>query len=85
MEKAVEVVGELLRPVDDGLNTHKQRQLRELALINGTLRQEENICHICGEDGHRQFECPKRQQNTFRADVKCAICGDSSHITADCK
>jgi hypothetical protein len=38
VDNAVVVVGELLRPVDDGLNQHKQRQLRELALINGTLR-----------------------------------------------
>ena len=40
-------------PVDDGINEHKQRQLRELALINGTLR-EEDYCSICGEKGHRQ-------------------------------
>lgn len=31
-------MGKLLRPLDDEQNEHKQKQLRELALINGTLR-----------------------------------------------
>lgn len=37
MQAAIEV-GKLLRPLDDEQNEHKQKQLRELALINGTLR-----------------------------------------------
>lgn len=36
--KAAIEVGKLLRPLDDEQNEHKQKQLRELALINGTLR-----------------------------------------------
>jgi hypothetical protein len=50
----VQVAG-LLRPIDDDANEHKQKQLRELALINGTLRDDE-YCHVCGEKGHRQYE-----------------------------
>ncbi|CAN0476234.1 unnamed protein product, partial [Hapterophycus canaliculatus] len=38
VEKAAKEVGKLLRPLDDEQNEHKQKQLRELALINGTLR-----------------------------------------------
>jgi splicing factor 1 len=48
-------VAGLLRPIDDDANEHKQKQLRELALINGTLRDDE-YCHVCGEKGHRQYE-----------------------------
>ncbi len=53
LERAEEMVAALLVPVDDGINEHKQKQLRELARINGTLR-EEDFCNICGEKGHRQ-------------------------------
>ena len=77
-------MGKLLRPLDDEQNEHKQKQLRELALINGTLR-EEDYCNICGEKGHRQFECPKRAQTrSATVEVRCALCGDTSHPTRDC-
>lgn len=85
IERAAKEVQSLLVPVDDTKNSHKQKQLRELALINGTLR-DADYCHICGEKGHRQWECPNRDaQRTFTpANIKCAICGDSSHPTRDC-
>ncbi|GMF12545.1 unnamed protein product [Phytophthora lilii] len=119
IERAAKEVQSLLVPVDDTKNSHKQKQLRELALINGTLR-DDDYCHICGEKGHRQWECPNRDAHrtfvmpsyhlvalllewrvflynladrvivlitigTFKAvNVKCAICGDSSHPTRDC-
>ena len=38
--QAEKEVGKLLRPLDDEQNEHKQKQLRELALINGTLRYD---------------------------------------------
>jgi hypothetical protein len=57
------MVAELLVPVDDERNEHKQKQLRELALINGTLRDEE-YCNLCGEKGHRQYECPARHSTS---------------------
>ena len=59
LDKAAKEVQSLLVPVDDTKNSHKQKQLRELALINGTLR-DDDYCHICGEKGHRQWECPNR-------------------------
>ena len=53
------------------------------ALINGTLKEEE-YCPVCGEKGHRQFECPHRAKTFKAAGVKCSICGDLSHPTRDC-
>mmetsp|Transcript_19102 Transcript_19102/g.41442 ORF Transcript_19102/g.41442 Transcript_19102/m.41442 type:complete len:396 (+) Transcript_19102:483-1670(+) len=85
VEKGVKAVEELLRPLDDSINSHKQNQLRELALINGTLR-EEVYCTNCGMPGHRHWECPKAEADrTYKmANVRCAICGDGSHPTSDC-
>lgn len=83
VDRAAKMVQELLRPEDDIINQHKQKQLRELALINGTLKEDE-YCPICGEKGHRQFECPHRAKAFKAAGVKCSICGDLSHPTRDC-
>eukprot|EP00854_Cymbomonas_tetramitiformis_P009291 gene9291-11007_t len=41
VDAAAEMVEQLLRPVDEDKNEHKRAQLRELASINGTLRDEE--------------------------------------------
>ena len=72
----------LLRPLDDDRNIHKQRQLRQLALINGTLR--ERYCNYCGEEGHAHYACPKRKQAEMAKlkQVRCAICGS---ITRNCR
>ena len=40
VEKATEMIEMLLRPIDETHNEHKRKQLRELALINGTLKDE---------------------------------------------
>lgn len=53
------------------------------ALINGTLREDE-YCPVCGEKGHKQFECPTKMRTFKAAGVKCSICGDGSHPTRDC-
>jgi splicing factor 1 len=74
---------EILRPLDDSVNEHKQKQLKQLALINGTLRENE-YCPVCGEKGHQQFDCPYRAKAFKAAGVKCSICGDLSHPTRDC-
>ncbi|KAF0719137.1 Aste57867_1251 [Aphanomyces stellatus] len=83
IERAAVEVARLLEPVDDTNNSHKQKQLRELALINGTLR-DDDYCHICGEKGHRQWECPNREKTFKPVEVRCSICGDTSHPTSDC-
>jgi hypothetical protein len=84
VENAERVIYKLLVPVDDRLNEHKTQQLRELALWNGTLR-DEIICRKCGKSGHKMFECPLKESNWQAAQVKCANCGSNNHITTDCK
>lgn len=97
--QAAKMIAELLVPIDDDKNEHKQKQLKELvrslfallkpanyyiqALINGTMKEDE-FCPECGERGHRQFECPQRIKTFKNAGVKCSICGDMSHPTRDC-
>ncbi|XP_068645527.1 splicing factor-like protein 1 [Aristolochia californica] len=82
LDAAAGMVEKLLMPVDEGLNEHKRQQLRELAALNGTIRDDE-ICRLCGESGHRQYACPSRT-STFKSDVLCKICGDGGHPTIDC-
>jgi hypothetical protein len=43
VEAAAKLVGEFLKPIDDEYNTHKQQQLRQLALINGVYA----YVHVC--------------------------------------
>jgi splicing factor 1 len=84
--KAAELVNQLLRPVDDNANEHKRAQLRELALINGTLKEAEP-CYLCGKVGHVQYDCPEKDITSYRAPkelVTCKICGDGGHPTIDC-
>ena len=83
VERCTAMVNVYLSPCEDTLNEHKQKQLRELALINGTLKDEE-YCSVCGEKGHKHFECPFRAKSFKAAGVKCSICGDLSHPTRDC-
>ncbi|KAJ0826104.1 putative transcription factor interactor and regulator CCHC(Zn) family [Helianthus annuus] len=82
LDAAAGMVEKLLHPVDEGLNEHKRQQLRELAALNGTIRDDE-YCRLCGEPGHRQFACPSKL-STFKSDVLCKICGDGGHPTIDC-
>ncbi|ONK77786.1 uncharacterized protein A4U43_C02F10600 [Asparagus officinalis] len=82
LDAAAGMVEKLLQPVDEGLNEHKRQQLRELAALNGTIRDDE-FCRLCGEPGHRQYACPART-STFKSDVLCKICGDGGHPTIDC-
>lgn len=82
LETAAGMVEKLLMPVDEGLNEHKRAQLRELAALNGTIRDDE-FCRLCGEPGHRQYACPSRSIG-FKSDVLCRICGDGGHPTIDC-
>lgn len=65
-----------------GQNEHKRNQLKELAIINGTYRETVAVCQICGETGHRKFQCPNSQlANNF----KCTKCGQIGHLESDCQ
>lgn len=61
------VIRDICTAKDDKVNTFKQAQMRELAIINGQL-VEGVICSVCGERGHNQYECPHRPSG-------CAWCG----------
>lgn len=65
---------DIITPRQDDENDHKQAQLRELAQLNGTLREQD-----------RDFR-PSLQRNPSQSesDVKCSVCGDPSHPTSDC-
>ncbi|KAJ1426528.1 Zinc finger, CCHC-type [Sesbania bispinosa] len=82
LDAAAGMVEKLLQPVDEVLNEHKRQQLRELAALNGTIRDEE-YCRLCGEPGHRQYACPTRT-STFKSEVVCKHCGDGGHPSIDC-
>ena len=58
VDKASELVKQMLVVIDDDRNQFKQNQLRELALLNGTLK-DDDYCILCAEKGHRQFECTR--------------------------
>ena len=61
VELAAQKVAPMLDPENDWFHDTKDKQLRELAIINGTLKEGDgDACFLCGSGGHRQFECPSR-------------------------
>jgi splicing factor 1 len=67
----------------EAANELKRLQLRELAALNGTLREEEEIiCANCGQSGHRRYECLEGRSVT--ATTICRICGGKGHLASDC-
>lgn len=67
----------------EGQNDLKRNQLRDLAELNGTLREDNTPCSICGLQGHKKYDCPERE--SFANKVICHRCGQPGHITRDCQ
>ncbi|KAL3158300.1 hypothetical protein ABBQ38_010544 [Trebouxia sp. C0009 RCD-2024] len=65
VDAAAQMIQDLLVPTDEARNEHKRVQLRELAALNGTLKDDQP-CYLCGESGHRQFECPTHQGEIYK-------------------
>ncbi|KAJ7097200.1 hypothetical protein B0H15DRAFT_902570 [Mycena belliarum] len=81
--KLINQVIETAASTPESANVHKREQLRELAALNGTLRDDENqICNNCGGVGHRQFACP--EQKNVTANIVCHFCGSAGHVARDC-
>jgi hypothetical protein len=64
-------IKDIITPRADDENEHKQRQLRELARINGTLRdQDRDLINVAGR--------------AIGESVSCTHCGSSTHPSSDC-
>lgn len=82
-KKLIHNVIETAASIPEGQNELKRNQLRELAALNGTLRDDENqACQNCGQIGHRKYDCPEKQN--FTANIICRVCGNAGHMARDC-
>ncbi|PJF18298.1 hypothetical protein PSACC_01897 [Paramicrosporidium saccamoebae] len=86
IDKCVRIINKIIETaasMPEEANELKRIQLRELAALNGTLRDEDAIiCGNCGQSGHRRFECTERRNVTNN--LLCRICGGAGHIASDC-
>lgn len=86
VQKAVAMIRDILRQgieAPEGQNDLKRMQLRELAALNGTLRDDEILrCRNCGSVEHRHWECP--EQKNVTNNVLCTKCGAAGHLATDC-
>ena len=79
----VQEVIETAASVPEEQNEHKQKQMIDVAKMNGTYRDDEaQRCLKCGEQGHRQYNCP--QTSVFTANIVCYRCNRAGHLQKDC-
>ncbi|KAI5058270.1 hypothetical protein GOP47_0026440 [Adiantum capillus-veneris] len=71
LEKAAGMIKNLLVPIDVVVNQRKRAQRRELAALNGTIRDDE-IFRLCGEPDYRQYSCSARN-SIFKSHATCKI------------
>ncbi|PVD39561.1 hypothetical protein C0Q70_02196 [Pomacea canaliculata] len=79
VKKAVEKIKEIIRQgieVPEGQNDLRRQQLRELALLNGTLREN---------DGLAKLKQIQQAQTIVTNTIVCTVCGGAGHIAQDCK
>lgn len=74
LDHAEALVRRLLVPVEEGKNDIKRKQLRKLAELNGTLK-----------DNNYGFEREQREgRNGGGPSIQCRWCGETSHPSSDC-
>lgn len=87
VKKAVDKIKEVITQgieVPEGHNDLRRMQLRELAQLNGTLRETDNArCTNCGSTDHKSWLCPDKPNVTNN--IVCSACGGAGHIAKDCK
>ena len=85
--KAVAEINEVIRQgieVPEGHNDLRRMQLRELAQLNGTLRENDcQRCTNCGSIEHKSWLCPDKPNVTNS--IVCTSCGGAGHISKDCR
>ncbi|XP_013420116.2 splicing factor 1 isoform X1 [Lingula anatina] len=77
--KAVEKIKEIIKQgieVPEGQNDLRRQQLRELALLNGTLREN---------DGLAKLKQLQQAQTIVTNTIICTVCGGAGHLGQDCK
>jgi splicing factor 1 len=83
---AVDRIKEIVRQgieVPENKNDLRRTQLRQLAMLNGTLRENDNRCINCGSSTHKSWQCPEKPNITNR--ICCSNCGGVGHLLRDCK
>lgn len=86
--------------IPEGQNELKRNQLRELAALNGTLRDDENqACQNCKYSHLRLLRVYTKdspggqighrkydcpEQRNFTANIICRVCGNAGHMARDC-
>ncbi|CAG9818159.1 unnamed protein product [Phaedon cochleariae] len=87
VKKAVERIKEVIRQgveVPENQNDLRRMQLRELAQLNGTLRENDGLrCNNCGATDHKSWLCPDKPNVTNS--IVCSSCGAAGHIARDCR
>lgn len=79
VKKAVEKIKGIIKEsveVPEGQNDLRKQQLRELALLNGTLREN---------DGLAKLKQLQQAQTIVTNTIICSNCGGAGHLSKDCK